>query len=271
MFNRPECKWTKWRIFFWGGTSERSNYSNDSLIYLIFNRIPSAAESSDNQINTHSETTHWAICLEIHSMQTKPNEIYSDYRANRLRHGAWGGRRTNESSWPAQPKILCDFHSLHSYFYWNSLMSGSPQRNYWIFVCSNLSRMRLRCCSDRWNYVAHSNKMCEMKKKMEYDQSGSRNTQSLSHTRANTKPTRMFALYVSSFLSAHFHSVSLWTFNACFIIHFVSFTAGRSSIGQQRSVSFGSLNSWNCKIVSNQTCGSMILINFLDSLCSFFG
>lgn len=77
------------------------------------------------------------------------------------------------------PKILCDFHSLHSYFYWNSLMSGSPQRNYWIFVCSNHSRMRLLCCSDRWNYVAvilsiaHSNETCEMKKKMEYDQSNS--------------------------------------------------------------------------------------------------
>lgn len=119
-----------------------------------------------------------------------------------------------------------------------------------------------------------------MKKKMEYDQSDSRNTLSFSHTLAHPhKPTRMFTLYVFDLCLRHFHSgSSLWTFNACLCLvfffyhsfHFISFTAGRSSIGQQRSVSFGSLNSWNFKIVSKQTCGSMILINFLDSLFFVF-
>lgn len=183
-------------------------------------------------------------------------------------NGRPDSQRTSESSSQCSPKILCDFHSLHSYFYWNSLMSGSPQRDCWIFVCACVLLSNCVCSAHRWNYVAvilsiaHSNEMCEMKKKKkkkkEYVQSECDFTH-IAREHTHTQTTRyMFARYVFHAVCAPLLFVFLWTFNACFIIHFISLRSVHSrmfsSIGQQRSVSFGSLNSWNCEIVSKQTC-----------------
>lgn len=118
-------------------------YAAIELIYLIFNHfsvlLRQGQSESDNRINTRSpvKSTYLFVPAIIYLIQHQSEIVqFRISKGNPFRLAA--ARATNDRvlvhSGQHYPKILCDFHSLHSYFYWNSLMSGSPQRNYWIFV-----------------------------------------------------------------------------------------------------------------------------------------